>query len=314
VSPQVVILDTGQIIRCVNGSQSGYCCDAMIDPITGKVFRAGSVGGGLLVISGTTCKIYSAGLTEVRTLSYTLGTYEECDVLMVANKWLGIGIYEPDPYPGTKDDVFRSFLLSTGDVVTSVSLSTVNYSAADGVGSSDNYFWEATRLRPSGGIDGDVRWKKFNEVGAVIVSTDVNIDGWEHDMMIFPSNDADGLIFSHFRKYDVDHFDYKNAVVSTVDFSFLAELTSSYSQYMGIDRAEKELLVWDGSTCNVYDYAFNLARSFSVGFTSTSWRPIAVSRGNYFFSGNGVIRKTNKDGVLIKQETVASDAIMWFGN
>lgn len=45
MSPQIIQLDTGAIIRVVNGKQSGYCCDTVIDPITGKVFRSVSKMG-----------------------------------------------------------------------------------------------------------------------------------------------------------------------------------------------------------------------------------------------------------------------------
>jgi len=45
MSPSIIQLDTGRIIRVVNGKQSGYACDIMQDTITGKVFRTASKVG-----------------------------------------------------------------------------------------------------------------------------------------------------------------------------------------------------------------------------------------------------------------------------
>jgi hypothetical protein len=40
MSPKIIQLDTGRVIRVVNGLQSGYCCDITMDPITQKPIRS----------------------------------------------------------------------------------------------------------------------------------------------------------------------------------------------------------------------------------------------------------------------------------
>ncbi len=51
MSPSIIQLDTGKIIRVVNGQQTGYCCDIIKDSLSGKIFRVTGKQGSYVISS-----------------------------------------------------------------------------------------------------------------------------------------------------------------------------------------------------------------------------------------------------------------------